>query len=156
VGLVKEIRRALDDTDRDAPFIRTAHRVGYAFDAPLVKGAPRSKVARWVVAGERSIVLSNGENLIGRDADAAVCLDYATVSRRHARLMVSDRGALLEDLGSKNGTLVGGARLTRPVSLRDGDRFVCGQVAVIYRESSSGVPTVTHVSMVGPVPRTRG
>src|ERR671910_547925 len=31
VGLVKELRRALDDRDPGAPVIRTAHRVGYAF-----------------------------------------------------------------------------------------------------------------------------
>jgi len=153
VGLIKEIRRALDDSGRDTPIIRTAHRVGYAFDAPVAKGTPRSKVARWVVAGERSIVLANGENLIGRDSDAAVCLDYATVSRRHARIVVGDNGTLLEDLGSKNGTAVGGVRLAAPVSLRDGDRFACGQVALVYRESTAGVPTVTHVSMVGPQPR---
>src|SRR5687767_11287417 len=30
-GLIKELRRALDDHDPDAPVIRTAHRIGYAF-----------------------------------------------------------------------------------------------------------------------------
>src|SRR6185436_17127805 len=34
-GLVKELRRALDDRDSQAPLIRTAHRVGYAFSAAL-------------------------------------------------------------------------------------------------------------------------
>jgi eukaryotic-like serine/threonine-protein kinase len=34
-GLVKELRRALDDRDPERPVIRTAHRVGYAFCAPL-------------------------------------------------------------------------------------------------------------------------
>ena len=36
VGLVKELRRALDDRDRTAPVIRTVQRVGYAFCRPLV------------------------------------------------------------------------------------------------------------------------
>src|SRR5262245_54473325 len=44
VGLVKEIRRVLEDTNPEAPLIRTAHRVGYAFDAPITRSpqaAPR-------------------------------------------------------------------------------------------------------------------
>jgi len=31
VGLIKEVRRALDDRKANAPLIRTAHGVGYAF-----------------------------------------------------------------------------------------------------------------------------
>ena len=41
VGLVKEIRRTLDDRDADAPLIRTAHGVGYAFAGEFEKVAPR-------------------------------------------------------------------------------------------------------------------
>jgi len=146
VGLIKEIRRALDDRNKDAPMIRTVHRVGYAFAAPLLRGPRPSNVSRWLVAGEQRIVLVDGDNLIGRDPDATVQLDYATVSRRHARVVVTDTSTLLEDLGSKNGTTIGGARLTGTVTLRNGDRFACGQVLLVYRESRAGFPTATHVS----------
>ena len=90
VGLVKEIRRALDDHERDAPLIRTAHRVGYAFAAPIARAARASKVSRWLIAGDRRIGLVDGENLIGRGPEAAVMLDYATVSRRHASVIVTE------------------------------------------------------------------
>src|SRR6516164_6861604 len=40
VGLIKELRRALDDHDREAPIIRTVQRVGYAFCQPLDTSAP--------------------------------------------------------------------------------------------------------------------
>jgi hypothetical protein len=146
VGLIKEIRRALDDRNKDAPMIRTVHRVGYAFAAPLLRGPRPSNVSRWLVAGEQRIVLVDGDNLIGRDPDATVQLDYGTVSRRHARVVVTDTSTLLEDLGSKNGTTIGGARLTGTVTLRNGDRFACGQVLLVYRESRAGFPTATHVS----------
>ena len=149
VGLVKEIRRALDDRDRSAPIVRTIQRVGYAFAAPLVVAVPRSRLARWLIAGERRIALADGENLIGRAAEATVCLDDSTVSRRHARLVVSDASAVLEDLGSKNGTTVGSIRLKAAVVLRDGDRFVCGVVPVTYRESTAGLPTATRISRAG-------
>lgn len=149
VGLVKEIRRALDDRKRAAPLIRTAHRVGYAFDAPLVCAPRRAGVSRWLIAGDRRIGLVDGENLIGRDPEATVQLDYSTVSRRHARVVVTETSTVLEDLGSKNGTTIGGTKLTGTVTLHNGDHFACGQVLLTYRESSAGLPTATQVSRVG-------
>jgi DNA-binding winged helix-turn-helix (wHTH) protein len=149
VGLVKEIRRALSDRDRNAPLIRTAHRVGYAFNAPVEHAPRRSRISRWLVAGKRRIALVEGENVIGRDSEANVWLDHATVSRRHASVVVSDTSAVLEDLDSKNGTTIGGTRLTAAVTLRNGDRFACGDVLVTYRESSVGLPTATQVSRIG-------
>ena len=149
VGLVQEIRRALSDRDRKAPLIRTAHRVGYAFNAPVERASRRSRISRWLVAGKRRIALVEGENVIGRDSEANVSLDHATVSRRHASVVVSDTSAVLEDLDSKNGTTIGGTRLTAAVTLRNGDRFACGDVLVTYRESSMGLPTATQVSRIG-------
>jgi len=148
VYLVKEIRRALGDRGRNEPMIRTAHRVGYAFDAPVTR-TPRVRLSRWLVAGERRIPLADGEHLIGRDPEADVLLDYSTVSRRHARVVVSEAGAVLEDLGSKNGTTIGAAVLTGAVTLCNGDRFACGRVALTYRESRAGMPTATQASRVG-------
>ena len=148
VYLVKEVRRALGDRDRNEPMIRTAHRVGYAFDAPVTR-APRASLSRWLVADERRIALADGEHVIGRDPEAEVLLDYSTVSRRHARLVVSEAGVLLEDLGSKNGTTIGGAVFTGAVALCNGDHFACGQVPLTYHESSGGMPTATQASRVG-------
>ena len=155
VGLIKEIRRALDDYDGDAPMIRTVHRVGYAFDAPIERAAVRPAAACWLVAGERRIALVEGENIVGRDPEANVHLDYATVSRRHARLLVGPSGATLEDLGSKNGTTYDGTPLTKARLLRNGDRFACGQILLTYHESRAGHPTVTHVDRPESGPRSR-
>lgn len=147
VGLIKEIRRALDDRNKAMPMIRTVHRVGYAFAAPLTRAPRQPSVSRWLVTGERRIVLIDGDNVIGRDPEANVQLDYATVSRRHARVVVTATSTVLEDLGSKNGTTIGGTKLAAPVELRDGDRFACGQVLLVYRESRAGFPTATHVDI---------
>ena len=89
VGLVKEIRRTLDDRDADAPLIRTAHGVGYAFAGELERVAPHhGGVSRWVVAGGRRIPLNDGHNSIGRDPASTVVLDVPGVSRAHARIVV--------------------------------------------------------------------
>jgi DNA-binding winged helix-turn-helix (wHTH) protein len=148
VGLIKEIRRALGDAERDAPYVRTANRVGYAFEAPIVRGPRPLQWLRWLLAGERHIGLVAGENVIGRDPEANVQLDYATISRRHARLTVTETSTVLEDLGSKNGTTLDGKRLTSAVTLCNGDRFACGDVHLTYRESSAGAPTVTQIGRV--------
>ena len=60
----------------------------------------------------REFLLKAGENLIGRDPSSDVLLNDGTVSRRHARIVIEDNAAYLEDLGSTNGTRLNG----QPVS----------------------------------------
>ena len=146
VGLVKELRRALHDHDDHAPVIRTVHRVGYAF-CPEVHAAgaeTRAWVWHWLVFRGRRIVLREGENIIGRDPASDVWLDVAGVSRRHARIIVGDHDASLEDLGSKNGTMVRDERLRRTVALQDGASITFGPVAGVYRTSTAGISTETR------------
>ena len=141
-GLVKDIRRALDDHDSGAPLIRTAHGVGYAFAGELDRPAlRRSDISHWVVAAGRHIALSVGQNLVGRDKTAVVSLDAPGVSRSHARIVVEGGGASLEDLGSKNGTTLGGTPVTGKVELTDGDHIHFGPVIVVYHASVSGMST---------------
>jgi TolB-like protein/DNA-binding winged helix-turn-helix (wHTH) protein len=138
VSLVKELRRALDDRDSRAPIIRTAHGVGYAFIAPIERHAPqRSEVSRWIIAGSRRIPLYTGDNLIGRDPGSAVCLDVAGVARLHARIVVREQGALLEDLGSEHGTSVDKVPVTGQVPLHDGDQLHVGPMVIVYHESAT-------------------
>ena len=75
---------------------------------------------------------SLGEHVIGRDPDVEVRLDVSTVSRRHARLVVTAEGTVLEDFGSKNGTFRGGERVTSPVRLADGDAIRIGSLLVTF------------------------
>ena len=83
VGLVKELRRALNDREASAPIIRTAHGVGYAFIAKIDGAMSRGPtLSRWIVAGCRRIALGDGEHLIGRDPASTVWLDVAGISRR--------------------------------------------------------------------------
>lgn len=149
VGVVKELRRALDDHDREAPIIRTAHGVGYAFAAPVERGpAPGSAtVWHWIDVDGRRIRLVDGENVIGRDPASRVWLDVASVSRRHARILVRADGVLLEDLGSKNRTTVGETVLDGQTGLRDGDRISIGPIRLVYRMSASGMPTETQADL---------
>ena len=77
--------------------------------------------------------MQEGENIIGRDPTAAVRADLPSVSRRHARIVVSPEGATLEDLGSKNGTLLRSAPIEGVVCLADLDEIQVGSVRMTMR-----------------------
>src|SRR5689334_16328915 len=74
----------------------------------------------------RDIPLESGEYTIGRAEGSDILVDDPLVSRRHARLLVNDTTALLEDLQSENGVYVNEQRIRRSVRLVDGDRFLVG------------------------------
>lgn len=143
LGLVKEVRRALAD-EGDGALIRTVHRVGYAFAAPLQPvAAAAARAGAWVMAGSVLVPLHEGENLIGRDAGCTVCLDLPNISRRHARIVITGRDATIEDLGSRNGTLLGDQMLIQPVALREADRIQLGDAVLTFHFSPNVAPKVT-------------
>jgi DNA-binding winged helix-turn-helix (wHTH) protein len=143
-SLVAEIRRALDDDAQRPRFVRTAHRFGYAFCGEAVtEGRPvEATPVCWLLKDRRRMPLAAGENVLGREPEGGIALDSHTVSRRHARIIVSDEGAVLEDLRSKNGTFLREARVTRPTTLSDGDRIRVGSVVMHFR-TASGSSTAT-------------
>jgi DNA-binding winged helix-turn-helix (wHTH) protein len=146
VGLVKEVRRALHD-DQNEPLIRTAHRVGYAFAGRTVADAVSQAApvaTHWVVVGTRRIALGEGVNVIGRDPEVRVWLDVPGVSRRHAQITLAAGTATLDDLGSKNGTLVGDAPVQGRVVLRNADRIQIASELLVLHVSSSGMSTATQ------------
>ena len=61
---------------------------------------------------ETAEVPDDGEAIIGRGEAATLQLDDARVSRRHARLFWENRELVVEDLGSRNATIVNGAPLS--------------------------------------------
>jgi hypothetical protein len=67
---------------------------------------------------------------IGRAAPNAIALPDPSVSTEHALLAFRDGHWWLEDLGSTNGTLLNGARVTRPTIIRSGDTLTFGAVSL--------------------------
>ena len=142
-NLVAEIREAIGDRARTPLFIRTAHGIGYAFcgEATTDSGADETALGQpscWLEWGRRRFPLSSGEHVIGRDPDVEVRLDASTVSRRHARLVVTAEGTMLEDFGSKNGTFRGSERVTSPIRLADGDALHIGSLLVTFHVRGPG------------------
>jgi pSer/pThr/pTyr-binding forkhead associated (FHA) protein len=71
-----------------------------------------------------------------------VWLDSPTISRRHAKIVITAASAALEDLGSRNGTYLRGEKVTSPVPLNDGDEIRVGSVVLSYRINSGQSTTV--------------
>jgi pSer/pThr/pTyr-binding forkhead associated (FHA) protein len=72
------------------------------------------------------LVLTQPVIVIGRGGECELMLASPLVSRRHARLVHSENGVTLEDLGSSNGVYVNGELLQGPRLLEVGDRIDLG------------------------------
>ena len=138
VNLVAEIRAALGDDPTHARFVRTIARFGYAFrdDVGVTvdkRGAHERRSAyfrlRWA---DGRAVLKEGAHVLGRDPDLELCIDSASVSRRHAVIKVAGAEATIEDLGSKNGTFLGNRAIGSSVPLADGDVIRLGSVELTF------------------------
>lgn len=87
----------------------------------------------FLVAEGKRFVLGPAGAVIGRSQDCDVMLQDSNVSRRHARVSVGADGTwAVEDLGSTNGVLVNGARVTRSQPLLAGDRLTLGTVDATF------------------------
>lgn len=145
--LVAEIRRTLEDSAQDSHYVRTVQRFGYRFVAEIREGTPVSTSAAsaarvYLALGDRRFFLSDGTFVIGREPDAAIQIDSSGVSRLHAQITVCGREVRVEDLGSKNGTFVGGQPVTTPRRLEDGDEVRVGPVALRFTVAATD-PTET-------------
>ncbi len=146
---IAELRKTLGDDAGEPRVIETISKRGYRLIA-RVEHVNESVAARseeparsrspsstgnhtcrlcW---GEQEIPLSEGESVIGRSTEAVVRISSSRVSRRHARIVVTGGRAVLEDLGSKNGTYLRGHRIQRPVELSDGDEICFGRDFVVF------------------------
>jgi DNA-binding winged helix-turn-helix (wHTH) protein len=136
------LRRLLGDEARQPRYLENIPRRGYrllkspqALSETQEEALAQAQSVCWLSYGERRFVLSDGENVIGRAPDAAVHIDSKEVSRYHARVKLTGSHATVEDLGSKNGTFVGGRRLDSACELRNGDSLAVGSLLMEFRVS---------------------
>lgn len=148
-SLLVEVRGVIGDEAQSPRYVRTVHRFGYAFcgdaeeEHEALRSVPGRKWSCWILRAGKRTALEPGETIIGRDPGAGLFIDDPSVSRRHARIVVSEGSATLEDFGSKNGTFVGDRRVEAPVRLGDEDRIRFGTVASTFRMFSLPYSTQT-------------
>jgi pSer/pThr/pTyr-binding forkhead associated (FHA) protein len=100
-------------------------------------------------AGAGRIVALGGPVTVGRGRDADLVLADELVSRGHARVTPEGSGAVVEDLGSRNGTFVNGEAIHGPTRLQPGDQL---QLGVTLVELRSARQIAERPSAVHPVP----
>ena len=142
--LVTEIRAAIGDARGRSRFVRTHHGFGYSFcgETRDQRGPARESPCR-VLWGPREVALPEGEHLIGRAPECAVRVDTPKTSRHHARITVAGGRAVLEDLGSKNGTYLGTRRIEGPTPLDDGQEIGIGTAVLVFLRSGNASSTET-------------
>jgi DNA-binding winged helix-turn-helix (wHTH) protein len=146
--VISEVRRGVGDRARPGRTIRTVYAFGYAFAADAAEEGradePRSAATVsgcWLACRGQEFALTEGAHVLGREPGLAIQLDSPKVSRRHARLVLRDGRATLEDLDSKNGTFVRGVRISAPVTLEPGDAIRIGKFTLTFGVSAGLPPT---------------
>ncbi len=107
---------------------------GYQQQPPArpVSGPPGARGVRLVANDGRTYPLSIGSTVIGRGDQANLRLPDVGISRRHARLDYDGSQVVLTDLGSTNGTMVNGQRVSA-VALNPGDMIQLGTTTLTFR-----------------------
>lgn len=117
-------------------------------------GAPRFELHVFLGGATTTHVLPfAGSVTIGRSRSAEICIDDASVSRRHALLHVGST-LLVQDLGSQNGTRVGTDPIPphRNVPLSAGVPFVVGAISVVVQPIRSDAVVPVRAPIVAARP----
>ncbi len=105
-------------------------------EARPARATPRLPTTVVVTEGQlagTSLPLGRGGILVGRSPECTLVLDDEFSSGRHARIFARPEGWFVEDLGSRNGTFLGGSRLTGPVPLTIGSVLRIGRTTLELR-----------------------
>jgi pSer/pThr/pTyr-binding forkhead associated (FHA) protein len=106
---------------------------------PAPRGGGGRSAARKLVVTEgalagTTIKLGDSPVTLGRADDSTLVLTDDYASTRHARLVPTDGSWAVEDLGSTNGTYLGGQKVTRPTPVPLGQQIRIGKTVLELRK----------------------
>lgn len=103
---------------------------------PNVSVTRRDRLTLVALMGQhgQSVVIVESDMILGRWRGCDIRLDDSGLSRKHVRFYLMDGRWYVEDMGSRNGTIVNGIKLHRPHALSDGDRIQLG-TNTVFRAS---------------------
>jgi pSer/pThr/pTyr-binding forkhead associated (FHA) protein len=130
----------------DPRYATLAVTAGLAFFVAVVRdrrGPPPPPKLDAAIPGSIELVVDDGTSIVtrrfgrrilaGRAPTADLRIDDPRVSRLHARIEMRDDGVYVEDLGSRNGTLVDGEPVAKSRRLANGDEITIGTASIIFR-----------------------
>lgn len=104
--------------------------------------------------GGRCIHPVSSRTLLGRGPECSICLDDVRASRQHAEIYKRGGNYFLRDIGSTNGTFVGGVQVVEPVMLEDGVEVSIGETTLLFTRGAPKEGSVKAVSHA-PLPEAR-
>ena len=109
--------------------------------------APHELVVRDLDGKTATITLDHDRITLGRSSANELCYpDDIGLSRQHLALVGRDGHWTVEDLGSKNGTLLNGVRIEKPMPFLPGDRVSAGHLTIEFADA--GLATQNTVVFV--------
>jgi hypothetical protein len=128
----------------------------YGAPSPAQPPAPASaKLILESGIGKVEYPLDSGVVTIGRSRSNDISLEDARVSRHHARVVRGDRGYLIEDLNSRNGTRVDDRAIRDSAPLAEGSVVKIGDAVFRFTAAPAqpaGFPSPAPVPVPGPNP----
>ena len=88
--------------------------------------SPQGSTTLALKSGQELLRLTKPEMIIGRAQDCDFSIASGLVSRRHAKLVISQGRVTIEDLGSRNGVLVNSEAVVGARELKAGDTIALG------------------------------
>jgi len=113
--------------------------VGFTIKLRVIQGQPAGK----------SLTFPAGVYYFGRGAECQIRPNSEWVSRQHCLLRITNQGAFLSDLGSRNGTLVNGVLVHNERRLLHGDHIQIGPL--VFEAQIEAVPTSESPTLGAPV-----
>ena len=104
---------------------------------PPPSALPSDPIWGTLQIGGREISLRMLNANIGRDPNTDIPIDDPTISFIHAQLVRQGNDSYLRDLGSRNGTLVNGTRISTPHRLEHGDVITLGETKIIFHRGTA-------------------
>src|SRR5262249_19623382 len=93
----------------------------------IIHGGDRARVLE---------LLDGVEVTLGRSRSSTIVVDHERASRIHARVVRRGADVVVEDLGSRNGTRVNGAKILAPTRVAGGDEIAVGDVVAFVAMST--------------------
>src|SRR6516165_1915215 len=107
---------------------------------------PREIVIRNIDGKNVNVPLDRDRITLGRSSATELCYpDDAGLSRQHLAITRAGDGWQVEDLGSKNGTVLNGKRIDKPTPFKLGDRISAGHLTIEYSGGQQANNTVEFV-----------
>ena len=91
--------------------------------------------------------------VVGRGEDTDILIDNVSMSRRHAEFRQEGDGWVVQDLGSSNGTFIGGKRIEGPRAVQEGTEVAFGKFSIVFGKAVSqdeAAPAVTAPAVATP------